>query len=227
MPRVAIVIPALNEQDALPVVLRSLAALPGERKVVVVDNGSTDRTAEVAEEGGASVVLQPVRGYGAACLAGLAHLTQDPPEILVIMDGDNSDFAEDLDLLLGPIERGEADMVLGERVTLGDSGSVLPNQRFGNWLATALIARHTGLRYRDMGPYRALRWSSLMSLGMSDPAFGWNVEMQMKAVQRGLRIQEVPVRYRNRIGQSKISGTVRGTVRAGIGILRATWRYRG
>lgn len=222
----AVVIPALNEEEALPAVLRDLARCVPDAHVVVVDNGSTDRTAERAEAEGATVVHQPRRGYGSACLAGFAWLSQDPPDIVVVMDGDNSDFAEDLDALTEPIARGEADMVLGERVSQGDRGSLLPNQRFGNWLATGLIRLHTGHRYADMGPFRALRWTSLQSLRMEDPAFGWNVEMQMKAVQKGLRIQEVPVRYRSRIGQSKISGTVRGTVKAGIGILRATWRYR-
>lgn len=222
----AVVIPALNEEEALPEVLRDLARWAPDAHVVVVDNGSTDRTAERAEALGATVVHQPRRGYGSACLAGFAWLSQDPPDIVVVMDGDNSDFAEDLDSLTAPIVRGDADMVLGERISQGDRGSLLPNQRFGNWLATRLIRLHTGHRYADMGPFRAVRWTSLQRLRMEDPAFGWNVEMQMKAVQRGLRIQEVPVRYRSRIGQSKISGTVRGTVKAGIGILRATWRYR-
>ncbi len=191
-----------------------------------MDNGSTDETARVAREEGAELVSQPVRGYGSACLAGFAHLAAEPPEIVVVMDGDNSDFAADLPALTGPIERDEADMVLGERVSLGERGSLLLNQRLGNRLATTLIAFHTGHRYRDMGPFRALRWSSLARLDMSDPAYGWNVEMQMKAVHAGLRIREVPVRYRTRIGQSKISGTLSGTLKAGIGILRATWRYR-
>mgnify|MGYP002630322999 CR=1 FL=1 len=226
MPSIAVVIPALNEEQALPSVLQGLAAEAPDALVVVVDNGSTDRTADVARAHGATVIHQPVRGYGGACLAGFAFLSADPPTVVVVMDGDNSDFASDLGLLTGPVLADEADMVLGERLSLGDAGSLLPNQRFGNWLATHIIRQHTGHRYRDMGPFRAIRWTSLQGLQMCDPAYGWNVEMQMKAVQRGLRIQEVPVRYRNRIGQSKISGTVRGTVKAGIGILAACWRYR-
>ena len=224
--RVAVVIPALNEEEALPQVLADLRALrPG--RVVVVDNGSTDRTAHLALEGGAELVLEERRGYGSACLAGFAHLEENPPEIVVVLDADGSDHVEDLPLLLRPILKGEADLVLGERVSLATRGALLPNQRFGNLLATRLIRRWTGWTYRDMGPFRAVRWEALQLLRMSDPAYGWNVEMQMKAVQHGLRIQEVPVRYRLRGGgRSKISGTLRGTLKAGIGILRAAWRYK-
>lgn len=224
--RVAVVIPALNEEEALPAVLADLRRLRCGR-VVVVDNGSTDRTPDLALEGGAELVIEKRRGYGSACLAGLAHLEATPPDIVVILDADGSDNVDDLPLLLRPILKGEADMVLGERVSLAEDGALLPNQRFGNLLATRLIRRWTGWTYSDMGPFRALRWDALQSLRMSDPAYGWNVEMQMKAVQAGLRIEEVPVRYRLRGGgRSKISGTLRGTIKAGIGILRATWRYK-
>ncbi len=226
---IAVVIPALNEEGPLPLVLRDLAPLLANgslQRVILVDNGSTDNTAQVAREGGAEVVPQPQRGYGSACLAGFAHLAQDPPDVVVILDADHSDYVEDLALLVEPIERGQADMVLGERTTLAERGALLPNQVFGNKLATALIRVHTGHRYRDMGPFRAIRWTSLMAMEMEDPAFGWNVEMQMKAIQRGLVVREVAVRYRTRVGTSKISGTIKGTVKAGIGILRATWRYR-
>ncbi len=224
--RVAVLIPALNEEQSLPLVLEELDQLrPG--RVIVVDNGSTDATAELARAGGAEVVSEPRRGYGSACLAGLAYLEQDPPDIVVILDADFSDHADDMPLLLRPILKDEADMVLGERVTLAARGALLPNQRFGNKLATYLIRRWTGWTYKDMGPFRALRWDSLMSLHMRDLNYGWNVEMQMKAVHAGLRIQEVPVRYRVRGGgRSKISGTVKGTVKAGVGILKACWTYR-
>ena len=225
----AVVIPALNEEGPLPLVLQDLTPLlvsGALQRVIVVDNGSTDNTSQVAQAGGAQVVSQPQRGYGSACLAGFAHLALDPPDVVVILDADHSDYVEDLALLLEPIQSGQADMVLGERTTLAERGALLPNQVFGNKLATALIRVHTGHKYADMGPFRAIRWTSLMALEMEDPAFGWNVEMQMKAIQRGLRVREVAVRYRTRVGTSKISGTVKGTVTAGMGILRATWRYR-
>ena len=226
---IAVVIPALNEEGPLPLVLQDLAPLLASgalQRVIVVDNGSTDDTAQLAREGGAELVPQPKRGYGSACLAGFAHLAQDPPDVVVILDADHSDYVDDLTLLVEPISRGQADMVLGERTTLAERGALLPNQVFGNKLATALIRLHTGHKYRDMGPFRAIRWSSLMAMEMEDPAFGWNVEMQMKAIQRGLVVREIPVRYRPRVGTSKISGTLTGTVKAGLGILRATWRYR-
>lgn len=223
--RVAVLIPALNEEQALPLVLAELAAQAPER-VVVVDNGSTDRTAARARAAGAEVVLEPRRGYGSACLAGLAHLRAAPPEVVVILDGDHSDYPEDLPLLLDPIRQGEADLVLGERVTLAQPGALQPQQRFGNHLASALMWGLVGRRYRDMGPFRAARWAALEALRMSDPAYGWNVEMQMKAARQGLRILEVPVRYRPRVGQSKISGTLRGSAKAGAHILRACWRHR-
>lgn len=217
------VIPALDEEQSLPQVL---AELPPVGAVIVADNGSKDRTAAVARAGGAEVVFAPRRGYGTACLAGIAHARALEPEVLVILDGDHSDHAEDLPLLVDPILAGQADLVLGDRTRLALPGALTPQQRWGNRLATRLIAGATGHRFADMGPFRAIRFSSLLQLDMSDPTWGWNVEMQMKAVQRGLRIQEVPVRYRSRIGSSKISGTVTGVIRAGVKILWAVQRYR-
>jgi len=219
---VVVVIPALDEEAALPLVLGDLPAVGA---VVVVDNGSTDRTAEVARQRGAIVVSEPRRGYGNACLAGIARARALGAEVVVILDADHSDHAEELPLLADPVLRGEADLVQGDRTRLALPGSLMPQQRFGNVLATALIARITGYRYRDMGPFRAIRLSSLDTLDMVDPNYGWNVEMQMKAVRRGLRILEVPVHYRARVGQSKVSGTVRGSVKAGAKILWSTWRY--
>lgn len=228
--RVAVVIPALDEEASLPLVLRDLFAVPQEGftlgPVVVVDNGSRDRTPQVARDGGAVVVDEPRRGYGSACLAGLAHLIQDPPDVVVILDADYSDHPQELPRLLGPILAGEADLVMGERVSQAERGALLPQQRWGNALATALIARSTGHRYVDMGPFRALRWTSLQALQLEDPTWGWNVEMQLKALYRGVRVREVPVAYRPRVGRSKISGTVRGTVKAGGRILWAVWHYR-
>ncbi len=220
---VAVVIPALNEEESLPLVLR---ALPDVGTVIVVDNGSTDRTAEIARANGATVVSEPRRGYGYACLAGLEAIRDEAPRVVVFLDADHSDHPEELPLLTRPILEEQADFVLGERVSLALPGALLPQQRAGNRLATRLIQQFTGMRYKDMGPFRAIRFDVLLSMEMCDRTWGWNVEMQMKAAQRALRIREVPVNYRPRIGQSKISGTVSGTIRAGGRILWATWRYR-
>jgi len=192
---------------------------------VVVDNGSTDNTAEVARRLGAMVIQESRRGYGSACLAGLEHLRAAPPDAVVFLDADFSDHPEEISSLLDPITEDRADLVIGDRTRLAQPGALLPQQRFGNALATRLIALRTGHRYRDMGPFRAIRWSALESLQMSDPTWGWNVEMQMRAVQNRLRVLEVPVQYRPRIGQSKISGTLRGSIRAGGKILWAVWQY--
>jgi glycosyltransferase involved in cell wall biosynthesis len=219
---VVVVIPALNEEASLPHVL---ACLPEVHTVLVVDNGSTDRTVEVAQEGGAEVVSEPRRGYGSACLAGIRRAEEIGCTILVILDADYSDHPEDLPLLVEPIQCGRADMVLGDRTRLAEPGALLTHQKFGNHLATFLIHRITGHRYRDMGPFRAIRMSSLLAMEMEDLNYGWNVEMQMKAAYDGLRIQEIAVRYRTRIGVSKISNTVRGSVRAGAKIIYSTWRY--
>ena len=145
--------------------------------------------------------------------------------MLAILDGDHSDYVEDLDRLLAPLEQDRADLVMGDRTQLAERGALMPQQVFGNHLATGLIRMATGHQYRDMGPFRVIRWESLCQLKMEDPDFGWNVEMQMKAALQGLRVAEVPVRYRPRLGQSKISGTVSGSFRAGVKILRATRRY--
>ncbi len=224
--RTAAVIPALNEEGSLPRVLADLAAA-GVQRIVVADNGSTDRTADIAREAGATVVGEPRRGYGSACLAGLAALRSDPPDVVLIVDGDHAIYIEDLPALLAPLLAGEADLVLGDRTRRAEPGSLTPQQRHGNRLATGLIRGVTGHAYRDMGPFRAIRWTALERLQMEDPTWGWNVEMQIKAVKRGLRVLEVDVGYRNRAaGVSKISGSLRGTLRAGAKILWATWRYR-
>ena len=220
---VTVVIPALNEESSLPLVL---AEIPPVGSIIVVDNGSTDRTAAVARLSGAHVVEEKRRGYGSACLAGIAEAERLGTEVLVILDADHSDHADELPMLTDPVLRGEFDLVIGDRTALADKDSLFPQQRYGNALATRLIAVATGHRYRDMGPFRAIRMDALRRLEMRDPTWGWNVEMQMKAIDRGLRVQEVPVHYRKRVGYSKISGSVRGTVRAGVRILHAVWRYR-
>jgi len=222
--RVAILLPCRDEARALPAVLAGLR--PGPHRVVLCDNGSIDGSAEIARSLGAEVAVEPARGYGGAVLAGIALLRADPPDVVVVMDADHSNYAEDLPALTGPIARDEADMVLGERLTLGDPAGLTAPQRVGNRLATATIRLQTGHRYVDMGPFRAIRWASLDALQMEDQTWGWNVEMQIKAVKLGLRVVEVPVRNRPRIGQSKISGTLSGVARAGAKIVYACWKYR-
>jgi glycosyltransferase involved in cell wall biosynthesis len=215
---IAVVIPARNEQEALPLVL---SEIPGDLvdRIVVVDNGSDDDTAGVARAAGAEVVEESRPGYGGACQAGLAHLTESPPAVVVFLDGDHSDYPEDMRVLLEPILEGSADFVCGSRVDLAGPGVLPPQVRWGNGLATRLIALLFGHSYSDMGPFRAIRWEALERLRMRDTAYGWNAEMQVKALQRGLRVLEVPVRYRQRIGSSKISGTMKGTLLAGHGII--------
>ena len=213
------VIPALNEAASIGLVLRSLST-GLIRRVVVCDNGSTDGTIEAAQAAGATVVREPRRGYGAACLKALALVAMDPPDAVLFLDADWSDDPAEAAAVLAPIEAGRADLVIGSR-TLGarEPGALTTQARFGNWLATRLLRALYGVRWTDLGPFRAIRWDAYVSLGMSDPDFGWTVEMQVKAARAGLRGVEVPVRYRRRIGQSKISGTFVGSARAGAKIL--------
>lgn len=220
-PRIAVVIPALDEQSAIGHVLGSLPAFV--ETVVVVDNGSTDDTAAVARGHGAIVVREPRRGYGAACLRGLAAL--DRPDIVVFLDADNSADPGEMPALVGPITRGEAEVVIGSRA-LGcpEQGSLTWPQRFGNALAAALIRRIWGRACTDLGPFRAILYVHLLALGMSDLDYGWTVQMQARAYRYGLRVHEAPVRYRKRIGRSKISGTVRGVLGAGTKILFTIYR---
>ncbi len=225
-PSVDVVIPALNEEASLPLVLAALPR-PPVRRVVVADNGSQDGTARVARDGGAVVVPAARRGYGSACLAGLDHLRRhDPPDVVVFVDADFSDHPEELPRLVAPILAGEADLVIGSRV-LGERepGALLPQARAGNLVACHLIRLLYGHRYTDLGPFRAAGWNALERLGMADPNFGWTAEMQVKALRHGLRVTEVPVSYRKRVGVSKITGTVAGTVRAGYKILWTVLRY--
>ncbi len=214
---VGLIIPARNEADALKKVLKEIP-FDSIHEVIVVDNGSTDNTAVIAKSAGARVVYEPIAGYGRACLAGIAKLSPDV-DVVAFMDADHSDYAEELDLLIKPIQEDSADLVIGSRVQFAEAGSLTVPQRFGNALACRLMRWFLKADYSDLGPFRAIRRSSLHCLHMEDTAFGWTVEMQAKAALAGLRIQNVSVHYRQRIGQSKISGTVKGTILAGVGIL--------
>jgi glycosyltransferase involved in cell wall biosynthesis len=224
---VDVVIPALDESRSLPLVLGDLPRA-AVRHVVVADNGSKDDTAAVAREAGCVVVSEPRRGYGSACLAGLAHLAAlpRPPDVVVFLDADRSDHADELPLLLAPIASGRADLVVGSRA-LGarEPGALLPQQRVGNWIATSMIRRLYGTEVTDLGPFRAITWEGLSRLGMADRDYGWTAEMQVKALRRGLRYEEVPVSYRRRVGRSKIAGTVRGTIGAGVKIVATILRH--
>jgi glycosyltransferase involved in cell wall biosynthesis len=223
-PRVAILIPVFNERDSLPLVV---GAIPMDRvdEIVVVDNGSTDGTETIARGLPVRLVHEARRGYGSACLAGAAALAGRPPDILVFLDGDFSDHPDELVRLLESIARG-ADLVIGSRMLgIREPGALLPQARVGNALACFLIRVLYGHRYTDLGPFRAIRWEAYQRLGMEDTNFGWTCEMQVKAVRTGLRIDEVPVSYRRRVGVSKITGTVSGTLRAGYKILWTIARY--
>ena len=222
-PVIDVIIPAFNEEASIGLVVNDL---PREmiREIIVCDNNSTDRTAQVAASAGATVVREPRPGYGSACLRGMAHIAARPPSehpgIVVFVDGDRSDFPAQLPELLAPIEQFGYDLVIGSRA-LGkaETGSMTFPQVFGNWLATNLIRLFYGYEFTDLGPFRAIRYPALVALQMNDPDFGWTVEMQVRAAKAGLKCTEVPVGYRRRIGVSKISGTVRGTVLAGHKIL--------
>jgi glycosyltransferase involved in cell wall biosynthesis len=222
--KVAVIIPALNEEDAIAHVV---AGLPRDQihEVIVVDNGSTDRTAEVARAAGAEVVREERRGYGYACAAGAS--AAEAFDILVFMDGDGSDDAAQMRAILAPLVRDEADLVLGSRV-LGPAarGALLPHQRLGNELTTALVRLLYGLRITDLPPFKAIRRPLLAELGMREMTYGWTVEMIVKCARRGHRIVEVPVTARARIGgQSKVSGTLKGTVLAAYYLLGTTIKY--
>jgi len=213
---IAVIIPALNEEPSIGKVLDSIPDWVDD--VVVADNGSSDGTREVARAHGARVVLEKRRGYGSACLKGIAAL-QDS-DVVVFLDADLSDYPEEMRLLVDPILNGEADLAIGSRVRgTREPGSLTPQARFGNWLACRLIKIFWNKTFTDLGPFRAIRWDTLSHLEMRDPDYGWTVEMQVKAARQGVRTLEVPVSYRRRIGRSKVSGTLRGVIGAGTKIL--------
>jgi glycosyltransferase involved in cell wall biosynthesis len=220
----ALIVPALDEEHAIGALLQAIDRRV-VRDVIVGDNGSRDRTAAVARAAGAEVVHVPERGYGAACAGALARLAPDV-QVVLFMDADGSDDPADVSAVLAPIFRGDADLVIGSRV-LGvvEPGALTPQQRFGNWLATRLIRLIHGHRYSDLGPFRAIRRDLLDRIDMQDRRFGWTVEMQVRALHLGARVAEVPVRYRRRVGKSKISGTVTGVLEAGWWILYTIFKY--
>jgi glycosyltransferase involved in cell wall biosynthesis len=221
--KVSVIIPALNEEKSIASVLRDIPRNIAT-EVIVVDNGSTDRTAEVASSLGARVVSESRRGYGHACLKGISELQS--PDIVVFLDADFSDFPQEMNLLVQPIIANKADLVIGSR-TLGnhEKNAHPAHARFGNWLASTLIRLFFNFQYTDLGPFRAIRYESLQALQMKDRTFGWTVEMQIKAIRKILRICEVPVSYRKRIGKSKVSGTIIGSVKAGSKIIWTIFKY--
>jgi len=221
--RVVAIIPALDEEGAIgDTVARLDRRLVHD--IIVVDNGSRDRTAERAARAGARVISEPRRGYGSACLAGV--LAAGTADTLVFLDGDGSDVPEDLPRVLGPIQRGAADLVLGSR-TLGqrEPGALSIHQMWGNRAVLGLLSLLTGVRLTDLGPFRAIRSEAMVRLDMRHPTYGWPIEMVVKAVRRGLRIVEVPVDTRRRIGRSKVAGTLRGSLLAGYHLIATVFRY--
>ena len=225
-PSIKVIIPAYNEQDSIGHVLKDIPDYVQE--IIVVSNASTDDTEVVASNAGATVLVEKNMGYGYACLKGMAHIAaQDQkPYIIVFLDGDYSDYPEQLDEIIAPIITSGVDMVIGARdKRFRESGSMTIPQVFGNWLATSLMRLFFSARFTDLGPFRAMKYESLLALEMKDKTYGWTVEMQLKVLKKKMTYTEVPVKYRNRIGVSKVSGTVKGAIFAGIKILGWIFKY--
>ena len=226
--KVAIIIPALNEEKAL---LHLLTELPQDiaQWVIVVDNGSTDATADVAQRAGAIVISEPIPGYGRACLKGFKTAYNIGAEIAIFMDGDGSDDPADLPMILRPISDGRADFVIGSRVSQrAERGAVPPQARLGNWLVSRMIRLFYGVRLHDIGSFRAVRCSLLDALEMREMTYGWPVEMLVKAARAHYRIVELPIHYRHRsYGRSKVAGTITGSVKAAYYMFSTTLRYAG
>lgn len=232
MQRIFVIIPAINEQDSIGKVIENI---PGDvvEETIVVDNGSTDKTIATASSSGATVLEESEKGYGAACLKGLDYVHNKKPgndDIIVFLDGDFSDYPEELPDVIEPILKKQADVVIGSRILgkkkgMAEEGSLLPQAEFGNWLSAKLIKLFWGYSFTDLGPFRAVRYEPFLRMKMEDRNYGWTVEMQVKAAKLKLKSTEVPVSYRKRIGESKVTGTISGSVKAGVKILWVIFIY--
>ena len=225
-PLIKVIIPAYNEQDSIANVINDIPKNVDE--VIVISNNSTDNTEENARNAGATVLKESKKGYGFACLKGMDYISKQEikPEIIVFLDGDYSDYPEQLTELVAPIINNNIDFVIGSRVKeLREDGSMTPQQVFGNWLATFLMKLFFNAKFTDLGPFRAIKYDKLLALKMQDKTYGWTVEMQLKALKQKLTYLEIPMKYRNRIGVSKVSGTLKGTIFAGIKILSWIFKY--
>ncbi len=226
MSQIKVIIPAYNEQDSIAKVINEIPDAVDE--IIVISNNSTDDTIINAKKAGATVLSESKKGYGYACLKGMDYIAacKEKPDIVVFLDGDYSDYPEELTKLVEPILNDSIDFVIGARVKrLREQGSMTPQQIFGNWLATYLMTLFFGAKFTDLGPFRAIKYNKLLALEMEDKTYGWTVEMQLKALKQKLSYIEVPVKYRNRIGVSKVSGTVKGTIFAGFKILGWIFKY--
>ncbi len=224
---IRVIIPALNEEKSIAKVINEIPKLI-VNEIIVCDNGSTDATKKEAEQAGATVLVEQEKGYGASCLKGIAYINSltEKTDIVVFLDGDYSDYPEEMSTVIAPILNNEAQMVIGSRA-LGqkEAGSLTPQQVFGNWLATKMLHLFYGVKFTDLGPFRAITLDALNQLNMVDRNYGWTVEMQIKAAKQNIKAVEVPVNYRNRIGFSKVSGTVKGTIMAGYKIIFTLFKY--
>lgn len=226
MAKIKVIIPAYNEGDSIASVVYDIPEIVEE--IIVVSNNSTDHTEINAKQAGATVLSETRKGYGYACLKGMDYIAQhnEKPDIIVFLDGDYSDYPEELTHLVAPIVNDNIDFVIGARVKrLREQGSMTFPQIFGNWLATSLMGLLFGAKFTDLGPFRAIKYDKLLALDMEDKTYGWTVEMQLKAIKQKLTYLEVPVKYRNRIGVSKVSGTVKGAIFAGVKILGWIFKY--
>jgi len=221
-----VIIPAYNEEKSIAKVIQDLPSIVDE--IVVVSNNSSDETIDVAKKAGATVLTEKRRGYGYACLKGISYIKSQSikPDIIVFIDGDYSDYPNELNKLIAPITNEDFDFVLGARSKkLREKGSMTIPQIFGNWLATSLMAFFFNSKFTDLGPFRAIKYNKLIDLNMKDKTYGWTVEMQLKAIKRNYLYKEIHMKYRNRIGISKVSGTLKGTIFAGIKILYWIVKY--
>ncbi|WP_299520192.1 glycosyltransferase family 2 protein [Winogradskyella sp.] len=225
MTKIVVIIPAFNEEDSIALVINDIPEIVDE--IIVVSNNSTDNTECNAQKAGATVLKEPRKGYGYACLKGMDYIAQqdNKPDIVVFLDGDYSDYPEELTKIVQPIIEDDIDLVIGARVAaLRENGSMTGPQIFGNWLATSLMKLFFRSKFTDLGPFRAIKYNKLLELKMEDKTYGWTVEMQLKALKQKMSCREIPVKYRNRIGISKVSGTIKGAIFAGVKIL--TWIFK-